>query len=379
VLSLSDPAGIIAVVNIVSDSPRRTRRFRISSVEVLCAVLLVAILGQGWLQQAFDVPALRTGSTVFVAVCVQALPFLVLGVLISGAIAAFVPARVLEKVLPRRAGAAVGVAGLAGVALPGCECASVPVARRLMGQGVAPAAALTFLLAAPAVNPVVLVATAVAFPGKPEMVLARFAGSLATAMVMGWLWARWGKLEWITERALRRLPDVAGGQRWRVFAETARTDLVEAGGFLVLGALISSALNVLVPARWFGVLGDQLVLGIVVMAVLAVVLALCSEADAFVAASFTEMSVSSKLAFLVLGPMLDLKLLLMYTRVFRARLIAILVACTVTQAAAYTMIVHSLYNPPPLAGGKAGTSPATVSAPGGAPTPADAKPTAPTP
>ncbi|GAB3163454.1 permease [Amycolatopsis stemonae] len=307
-LSLSDPAGIIAVVNIVSDNPRRTRRFRVSSVEVLCAILLVAILGQGWLQQAFDVPALRTGSTVFVAVCVQALPFLVLGVLISGAIAAFVPARVLEKVLPRRAGAAVGVAGLAGVALPGCECASVPVARRLMGQGVAPAAALTFLLAAPAVNPVVLVATAVAFPGKPEMVVARFAGSLATAMVMGWLWARWGKLEWITERALRRLPDVSDGHRWRVFAETARTDLVEAGGFLVLGALISSALNVLVPARWFGVLGDQLVLGIVVMAVLAVVLALCSEADAFVAASLTALPLLPKLVFLVVGPAVDVKL-----------------------------------------------------------------------
>src|SRR5205814_1722260 len=83
-------------------------------------------------------------------------------------------------------------------------------------------------------------------------------------------WARFGKLEWITARALRRLPEVAPGQRWRVFAETARTDLAEAGGFLVLGALISSALNVLVPAKWFGVLGDQIVLGIVVMAVLAV-------------------------------------------------------------------------------------------------------------
>ena len=287
---------------------RRARRFRISSVEVLCAILLIAILGQGWLQQVFDAPALRTGATVFVAVCVQALPFLVLGVLISGAIAAFVPARALRKVLPRRAGAAVGVAGLAGVALPGCECASVPVARRLMGQGVAPAAALAFLLAAPAVNPVVLVATAVAFPGKPEMVLARFAGSLATALVMGWLWARWGKLEWITERALRRMPDVADGHRWRVFAETARTDLVEAGGFLVLGALISSALNVLVPAKWFGVLGSQIVLGVLVMAVLAVVLALCSEADAFVAASLTALPMLPKLVFLVVGPAVDVKL-----------------------------------------------------------------------
>ena len=296
------------VETVTESPPRRRRRFKISSVEVLCAILLIAILAQGWLQQMFDVPALRTGSTVFVAVCVQALPFLVLGVLISGAIAAFVPARVLEKVLPKRAGAAVGVAGLAGVALPGCECASVPVARRLMGQGVVPAAALTFLLAAPAVNPVVLVATAVAFPGRPEMVLARFAGSLATAMVMGWLWARWGKLEWITERALRRLPDVAGGDRWKVFVETARTDLVEAGGFLVLGALISSALNVLVPAKVFGVLGDQIVLGVIVMALLAVVLALCSEADAFVAASLSAMPMLAKLVFLVVGPAVDVKL-----------------------------------------------------------------------
>ncbi|MFD9894138.1 permease [Amycolatopsis sp. NPDC059027] len=304
----------------ISNNPaepvRARRRFRVSSIEVLCAILLIAILAQGWLQRVFDVPALRTGSTVFVAVCVQALPFLVLGVLISGAIAAFLPARVLRRLLPRRTGVAVGVAGLAGVALPGCECASVPVARRLMGQGVAPAAALTFLLAAPAVNPVVLVATAVAFPGRPEMVLARFAGSLVTAMAMGWLWARWGKLEWITERALKRLPEVENGARWRVFAETARSDLVESGGFLVLGAFISSALNVLVPAKWFGVLGEQIVLGVLVMAVLAVVLALCSEADAFVAASLSAVPLLGKLVFLVVGPAVDVKLFALHAGTF---------------------------------------------------------------
>ncbi|MFF5989505.1 permease [Prauserella flavalba] len=283
-------------------------RLRITSVEVLCVVLVVAILGQSWLRSVLDVPALRTGATVFVAVCVQALPFLVLGVLISGAIAAFVPARVLRRVLPLRESAAVGVAGLSGVALAGCECASVPVARRLIGQGVAPAAALTFLLAAPAVNPVVIVSTAVAFPGEPGMVLARFAGSLFTAMIMGWLWIRWGKLEWIAERALRRLPEVEGRDRWKVFAETARADLVEAGGFLVLGALVSAALGMLVPGEWFGTLGDQIVLGILVMAVLAVVLSLCSEADAFVAASLSALPLLPRLVFLVVGPAIDLKL-----------------------------------------------------------------------
>ncbi|WP_236796169.1 permease [Amycolatopsis sp. GM8] len=327
-------------MNVLTDRPRAKRR-RITSVEVLCVVLLVAILGQSWLQDVLNVPALRTGSTIFVAVCVQALPFLVLGVLISGAIAAFVPARVLRRALPRNTAAAVGVAGLAGVALPGCECASVPVARRLMGQGVAPAAALTFLLAAPAVNPVVLVATAVAFPGRPEMVLARFLGSLATAVVMGLLWARWGKLGWIVERALQRLPDEGRG-RWATFAEIARTDLVEAGGFLVLGALISAALNVLVPPSWFAVLGGQLVLGVVVMAVLAVVLALCSEADAFVAASLTALPLLPKLVFLVVGPAIDVKLFALQAGTFGRSFALRFAPVTFVVAVACALVVGTL-------------------------------------
>ncbi|MBB3051483.1 hypothetical protein FHS23_002506 [Prauserella isguenensis] len=296
------------VVDGTGRAGRSGRRWRITSMQVLCALLVLAILGQDLLREAFDAPVLQTAATVFVAICVQALPFLVLGVLLSGAIAAFVPARALRRVLPRRDSAAVGVAGMSGVVLAGCECASVPVARRLIGQGVAPAAALAFLLAAPAVNPIVLVSTAVAFPGEPAMVAARFAGSLATALIMGWLWLRWGKLEWIAERALRRLPDTEGRDRWRVFAETARADLVDAAGFLVLGALVAAVFGVVIPGDWFSSLGEQIVLGILVMAVLAVVLSLCSEADAFVAASLSALPLLPRLVFLVVGPAIDAKL-----------------------------------------------------------------------
>lgn len=119
-----------------------------------------------------DTPVFQTWRTVFAAIAalaVQGLPFM----LFAAAISAFVPASVFSRVLPRNPALAVPVAGAAGVVLPGCECASVPVAGSLMGRGVAPAAALSFLLSAPAVNPVVLVATAVAFPGSPEMVVAR--------------------------------------------------------------------------------------------------------------------------------------------------------------------------------------------------------------
>ncbi|WP_179723861.1 permease [Saccharopolyspora hordei] len=317
--------------------PPRTRRPVITSLEVLCVLLVLAAVFQSQLTALLDVPALRTGSTVFVAVCVQAMPFLVLGVLVSGAVAAFVPPDALRRVLPARAGAAVPVAGVAGVALPGCECASVPVARRLVQQGVAPAAALAFLLAAPAINPIVLVSTAVAFPGEPGMVLARFLGSLLTACAMGWLWARWGRAEWLAERALRRGGARHDGSRWVVFAESARHDLVEAGGFLVLGGLTSAVFNVLVPTAWLESLGGQLVLGVLVMAVLAVVLALCSEADAFVVASMPGLPLVPKLVFLVVGPVVDLKLVALqsgaFGRAFAARFapatFAVAVACAV--------------------------------------------------
>ncbi|HEU0088863.1 MAG TPA: permease [Pseudonocardiaceae bacterium] len=289
---------------------------RLTSLEVLCAVLVLALLAQRPLSRILDVPAIRTGATVFVAVCVQAMPFLVLGVLVSGLIAAFVPPSALRRVLPRRTSAAVPVAGVAGMLLPGCECASVPVSRRLMQQGVPPAVALTFLLAAPAVNPVVLVSTVVAFPGEPRMVAARFLGSLGTAVVMGWLWTRFGRVEWIAKRALRQPPRYPDRGALAVFTETARHDLVASGGFLVLGGLTAAALNVLVPASWMASLAGQVLLGILVLALLAVVLALCSEADAFVAASLSMLPLPPRLVFLVVGPAVDVKLVALQAGAF---------------------------------------------------------------
>lgn len=302
----------------IRSSKRRSGgpRLKITSLEVLCGILVLALLFQSRLVDLLDVPKLRTASTVFVAICVQAMPFLVLGVLISGAIAAFVPASALRRLLPSKTALAVPVAGVAGIALPGCECASVPVAKRLMQQGVAPAVALTFLLAAPAVNPIVLVSTAVAFNDAPMMVVARFVGSLLTAMVMGWLWVRFGKMEWIAERALARMADHTGRSKWAVFAESARHDLVDAGGFLVLGGLFAAVFKTFVPTAWMQTLGGQIVLGVIVMAFLAVILALCSEADAFVAVAFSALPLLPRLVFLVVGPAVDVKLIALQAGAF---------------------------------------------------------------
>jgi uncharacterized membrane protein YraQ (UPF0718 family) len=287
----------------------------VGSMSLLIAGLaLAAILSGGLRDAVLSHPRLATAATVFSGVFVQALPFLALGVVISGLVATFVTAERLTRWLPRRQSAAVVIGGFGGAALPGCECGSVPVARRLFGDGTNGAAALAFMLSAPAINPVVLVATVVAFPGHPEMAAARCVASLLTAVVMGLAWARWGQGSWITCRPPKLHADNAS--RGMVFAEAARHDFVQAGGYLVVGAAAAAVLHVLVPAWVYEHLAGQLLLGIVTMALLAVLLSLCSEADAFVAASLSLLPLVPRLVFLVVGPAVDLKLFAMQAGMF---------------------------------------------------------------
>ncbi|MFF9087553.1 permease [Streptomyces sp. NPDC014991] len=264
-----------------------------------------------------DQPAVQAWHTVCLAITVQALPFLLLGTALSGAINAFVPAELFTRVLPKRAALAVPVAGVAGAVLPGCECASVPVASSLIRRGVTPAAAFAFLLSAPAINPVVLTATAVAFPGNPAMAAARLLASLATAAVMGWLWLWLGKEEWL--RPLLRHGHTGhrhGHSRWAEFRLGFQHDFLHAGGFLVLGAMAAATFNVAVPRTVLDAFAGTLWPAVLSLAGLAVLLAVCSEADAFVAASLTGFPLTARLAFLVVGPMVDLKLIALQAGTF---------------------------------------------------------------
>lgn len=275
----------------------------------VCGVVI--LVGAGWL----DAAAVHAWRTVCLAVIVQALPFLLLGTALSGAINAFVPEGVFTRVLPKRPALAVPVAGLAGAVLPGCECASVPVANSLIGRGVTPAAAFAFLLSAPAINPVVLTATAIAFPGSPAMVLARLLASLATAAVMGWLWLWLGREEWLRPAA-RYTGHQTGRSRWSEFRLGFQHDFLHAGGFLVLGAMAAATFNVAVPRSVLDVVSGSPWLSVLFLAALAIVLAVCSEADAFVAASLTGFSPMARLAFMVVGPMVDLKLIALQAGTF---------------------------------------------------------------
>ena len=290
-----------------------TRRWKPTAIEFFIAGLAIFILAQHWLVGLFQAPAWEAGATVFVAIVVQALPFLVLGVVLSGLIAAYVSPAFFERVLPKNPALAVPVAGAAGVLIPGCECASVPVAGGLMAQGVSPAAALAFLLSSPAINPVVIVSTFVAFPNNHMMAAARLVASLIAAVVMGWVWLAFGKGEWLHIPQRDHLhADTKFGTFWR----TASHDFLHAGGFLVIGGITAAILNVVVPPSWLQAVSDKPLLSILGLSVLAVVLCICSEADAFVAASLTQFSLTARLAFLVVGPLVDIKLVALQAGTF---------------------------------------------------------------
>ncbi|MGW1751312.1 permease [Streptomyces sp. NPDC002092] len=335
--------GVAEEVALVAPAGHQGRRVtgRPLPLVVLIAVASVAVLsltGVGWLNR----PAVAAWRTVCLAITVQALPFLLLGTVLSGAINAFVPADLFTRILPRRPALAVPVAGLAGVVLPGCECASVPVANSLIRRGVTPPAAFAFLLSAPAINPIVLTATAVAFPGNPAMVAARLLASLVTAAAMGWLWLWLGREEWLRP-TVRHTGHRSGHSRLREFRLGFQHDFLHAGGFLVLGAMAAATFNVAVPRSVLDTFSGSPWLSVLFLAALAVLLAVCSEADAFVAASLTGFSPTARLVFMVVGPMVDLKLIALQAGTFgRSFALRFSTATTVVAVAAGVLIGGAL-------------------------------------
>jgi uncharacterized membrane protein YraQ (UPF0718 family) len=302
---------------------------------LVAAAIVIALVGpNAYYLLVGGSSALQAWSTVFVAISVQAFPFLVLGVGLSGLIAAYVPDSVFTR-LPRSPVIAVPAAGLAGAVLPGCECASVPVAGSLIARGMAPPAALAFLLSAPAINPVVLVSTAIAFPLVPEMTLARFTASLLTAVTTGWVWARFGQPGWLRPPQRRF---AGGSSKAETFRLAVQHDLLHAGGFMVVGAAMAASLNVAVPPAWISAVAGLPIVSALVLAALAVLLAVCSEADAFVAASLTGFPMTARLVFLVVGPVVDLKLIALqsatFGRAFAVRFAPLTFAVAVAVAAA---------------------------------------------
>jgi len=259
---------------------------------------------------------IRNLLIVFGSLLIEAFPFVVLGAFVSAAIEVAVPTSTFGKLAAIRRPLQLPAAALAGLAFPVCECGSVPVARRLVTKGLAPSAAVTFMLAAPIVNPVVIASTFVAYRGRATvavMVFGRITIGLLVAMAVGWvIGAR------RPEELLRRTPDLElhevapEERRWQRFFGHLSGDVTFMGRFLVVGAGVAAAIQTFVPQTIVDGVARLPVLSLVAMIALAFLMSLCSESDAFVAASFVAFGPGAQLAFLVAGPMVDTKLTALY-------------------------------------------------------------------
>jgi len=326
-----------------SGGPHQGHDHRESGRPALFAQLLFVLFALGLLVFFRDRAQFHTLGIIFVSIVLEALPFMLLGTLIGGFIEVFISREKITRWLPEGRWWTVFVGAGIGIIFPVCECAIVPVVRRLLHKGVPLSAAIAFLLGGPIVNPIVAASTAIAYFADWSVVARRMIFGYLIAVVIGLLMgllftrAKAVRGEVFTTLFHGKAESTGNHGKSPVLGEKvvlavshAAGDFFDIGRFLIIGAFIAALLQTLVPRQVFAAAVSTPALSILLMMIMAVVLNLCSEADAFVAASFRSgpVPLSAQLAFMILGPMLDIKLILMYLKVFQIRAIAALTAFT---------------------------------------------------
>lgn len=270
----------------------------------------------------------------FLSIVLEGVPYILLGTVISGFIDAYLPSNAIDRLLPKRPLFAVLIAGLLGGIFPVCECAVVPVIRRLVKKGLPLSCAVTYMLSAPIINPVVVISTYSAFQKQNAgfMTCSRLLMAYVVTVIVGLVVSRLRMDRVLHSRVLAdgvtEHSHAVGSHDARIThaMRTAKTDFLDTGMYFTIGVLITAVFNTQLMVRpdfqgtvasvagndWLAVPG---------LMVLAVLLSLCSTTDAFIAATLQGFSQASKLAFLVYGPMVDLKLIFMYSSVFKKRFV----------------------------------------------------------
>lgn len=310
-----------------------------------------------------DTPWLKTLALVFVSIVLEAFPFMLLGSLVSGVVEVFVSKDRLAAILPKKTIFLTVISAGLGIVFPVCECAIVPVVRRFLKKGVPLSAAVAYLLAGPIFNPVVGASTAVAYSANPGSqtlyivairLLSGFFIAIGIGLIMGRLFR--GKSALIegaspltnANHDHAHHASAAGdhpglGMRTLNALNHGVDDFLDVTQYLVVGAFIAGLLQIMISRQAFLDLAGVPLVTLPLMMLLAIVLNLCSEADAFIAASFRgTLPVSAQMAFMVLGPMLDIKLIIMYLSVFRKRTIVILSGLVITTVLVLMMLLQYL-------------------------------------
>jgi len=278
----------------------------------------------------------QDGLTLAISVLIESLPFIALGVVLSIVVQVWVPPGVIERWLPRAAWARRAVLSLLGMLIPVCECGNVPFARGLLMRGFSVPETMTFLIAAPIVNPIVIITTHAAFGFDDGILIARLVGGYLIANLIGWLYSLHRDPDGLlTERFRETCELVAhepGGRVRRSLAQFV-VELRAVMPALIIGSAIAGAVQVLVPRETLLAIGSDPALSIVAMIALAMVVSICSNVDSFFALSFAStFTPGSIVAFLLVGPLVDVKMLALLRTTFTTRALAGVVVVVVLSA-----------------------------------------------
>lgn len=314
---------------------------------LLLSFLIVVAMNPGVLVSLNDLelPALQglqSFKTMFVGIVLEALPFILIGVIVSSFVQIFIPDSWIRRFAPKHPLLGIAFACLLGILFPVCECGMIPIIRRLIAKGMPLYVAVVFILVGPIVNPVVYAATYMAFRNRPELIYSRMGLALAVGAIVGLLVYAFVKGRVLKHSAETLYEGTAGGAAAgsgnshargnRMFAmiEHAGAEFFDMGKYLMFGAVVAAAIQTFVPRAGLLEIGQDPLLAPLFMMGLAFVLSLCSTSDAFVAATFAStFSAGSLLAFMVLGPMLDLKTALMLSAAFRLRFVLLIAGMVV--------------------------------------------------
>jgi uncharacterized membrane protein YraQ (UPF0718 family) len=277
---------------------------------------------------AFSLPDF---SYAFLSILLEGVPFILFGTLLSGLIDQFLPSRVMTRLLPRSAFLGICLSGALGLIFPMCECGIVPVIRRLVAKGLPVSNAVAYMLAAPIVNPITAISTYAAFRGQgpEEFTALRLALGAFVAAIAGFAVLNLPIRAVLKKSVLDQCghahdapPHEPLPRRLAAAMHAGTRDFLDVTVYFVLGVAVASVFGTAINQEIFLPLALNELLAVPSMMTLAAILSLCSSSDAFIAATFVSFPAVAKLAFMVFGPMIDLKLLFVYNMVFTRRFVA---------------------------------------------------------
>lgn len=291
-----------------------------------------------WLEELLD--TVSVFATLFLGIFIQAVPFLLLGTFASGLVTVYVSEENLSRMFPQHPFWAALTGSFMGLFLPVGECGVVPLVRRLIKKGIPLPAGIAFLLAAPTVNPIVIATTWAVF-GFSNIFWARIIITILIAVTIALIFS----LQTVPRSILRKVklrtpvnniadenivsmptPPIGKQRRYLRVLQITGDDFFEMGRFLAIGAFLAAVLQTIIPQQIILNAGHGPLNSVGTLIIMAVLLSVCSNVDAFIAFSYTGVfPTGALLAFLVFGSMVDIKSVLMYRRLFRDRVTAYII------------------------------------------------------